>query len=382
MLTCLCCIFMSGCWDKVEIDRKIFVLGVGVDAGKDIKKEDIIKSSPLQFPKTEEEMKRLKVTYSFPDLKKIKEATAETESITVDAYSLSAANNEVNSISSRTLYMGHSKLLLFGSELFQYKDTVKEIIDYIERHPAFSRNIYVLVCDGKAEQYIKFKPTIEKNIEAYVIGLIDNNEKNGIIQGLTLNEFLLNLSGNGSSMMPMISMDKENNEIKIAKTAIVKDYKIIGELSKEDMNTLQIMKGKMQGGNRVIIYKKHPMDYIIDGSERKIKFAKKNDKMVFNINIKLEGRIDSHGMNMNLLSKDEVENIEKGFDKVIKDQCQRFIEVSKEKYKSDFIGLKEYVKKYHPKDFKEVEDNWDEAFVNSIININVESDIRRIGVTR
>ncbi|WP_102401468.1 Ger(x)C family spore germination protein [Haloimpatiens massiliensis] len=378
----LCCIFMSGCWDKVEIDRKIFVVGLGVDAGKDIKKEGIIKSSELQFPTLEEDMKRLRVTYSFPDLKKIKESTAETESIAVDAYSLSSANNKATTKSSRALYMGHTKLLMLGNEIFQYKDTVKEIVDYIERHPSLSRNIYVLVCDGRAEDYIKFKPPIEKNIETYVTGLIDNNQRNNVIQELTLNEFLLSLSENGSVIIPMMSMDTTNKEIEMNKVAIVKDYVIIGELNEEDISTMQISKGKMKGGKRVIIYKKHPVDYIINGSERKIKFGRKNGKMVFNIDIKLEGRMNSHGLDMNLLSQEEMDNIEKGFDKTIKDQCERFIQVSKEKYKGDFIGLKEYVKKYHPEVFKEIEKNWDEEYVNSIINVNIESDIRRIGVIK
>lgn len=378
----LCCTLMSGCWDKVEIDRKIFVVGIGIDEGKDIKKETKMKSAELQFPTPEEEMERLRVTYSFPDLKKIKEATAETETITVDAYSLSAAKNKVTSKSSRALYKGHVKLLMLGNDIFQYKDTVKEIIDYIERDPSFSRNIYVLVCDGRAENYIKFKPPIEKNIETYITGLIDNNQKNNVIQGLTLNEFLLSLSENGSAMIPTISMDKNKKEIKMDKSAIVKDYVIIGELNEEDMCTMQILKGKMKGGKKVVIYKKHPIDYIIDGGERRIRFNRKNGKMVFNIDIKLEGRMNGHGINMNLLSKQEMNNIEKGFDKTIKDQSERFIQISKEKYKSDFIGLKEYVKKYHPKVFKDIGENWDEEFVNSIINVNIESDIRRIGIIK
>ncbi|WP_392486197.1 Ger(x)C family spore germination protein [Haloimpatiens sp. FM7315] len=375
-------LFFCGCWDKVEIDKRVFISTIGIDIGEDIEKSKTIQSSQLEFLSNKADFKKLKVSYSFPDLKKVKDGLAETESKSVDAYSLTDASNKFAVQSSRSLYMGHTKLLMFSSDLLKYKDTVKEIIDYIKRQPDFNRTVLVLVCEGKLEDYYKLKPKMEKNLEDYIMGIMSNSQENSAIPEVNLNEFLYTLSENGNSLVPMISINKNKNEVMLKNMAIIKDYEMVGKLGEEDVAQRQMLNGKLKSGSKVVLYESHPVDYIIDGSNRNIKFFKANGKFVFNININLEGKINACFPETKLLSEKNLDQIESKINKLVEEESKRFIEVSKEKYKSDFIGLDDHLKKYHPKVWNEVKDNSKEKLRNSVIIVNVKSDIRRVGVSQ
>ena len=58
----------SGCWDKYEIERKIFVSTIGIDVGEDIDKEQKIKAENKENQYGDKNIKKLKVTYGFPDI--------------------------------------------------------------------------------------------------------------------------------------------------------------------------------------------------------------------------------------------------------------------------------------------------------------------------
>ncbi len=62
---------MTGCWDKVEIDKKAFVSILGVDAGKDIGKEKELDKISSKASFTGSKFEKIKVTYDFPDISEL-----------------------------------------------------------------------------------------------------------------------------------------------------------------------------------------------------------------------------------------------------------------------------------------------------------------------
>ena len=74
--------------------------------------------------------------------------------------------------------------------------------------------MYVVLAEGKSEEYIKYKPDMEKNIENYISGLMENSNRNDNIFPVTLNEFLILLSENGNALIPRITIEKDKNELK------------------------------------------------------------------------------------------------------------------------------------------------------------------------
>lgn len=381
----LICILLSGCWDKVEIDKKTIVSIMGIDIGEDIgKQKEIAKFKPNE-PYTALEMKKFHLTLGAPDISKLgpdKGGTAEDIYINSDGYSMQDALEKASLKSSRDIRFSHTKLLVLGSDLMGYPDIAKEVIDYLQREPALNRMMYVVLAEGKSEEYIKHKPEMEKNIENYISGLVENSNRNESIIPITLNEFLILLSENGNALLPKIVIEKDKKQLKVSGVAIIKDYKLKGSLTPSETGNLEMLRGTLKGGKRVTFLNGHPVDLVIDGVDRKISLTNTNGKLSFNINVKLEGEIKDYHTDNDIFSKDKLNYLQQNFNKSIKKECEQIVNIIQQEFQVDPIGIREYVEKFHPDIWKQNKDKWSEVYKNAVININIDTNIRRIGVVK
>ncbi|MEG2018097.1 MAG: hypothetical protein RR128_06505, partial [Clostridium sp.] len=183
-------LLLTGCWDRIEIDRRAFVSTIGIDVGSDVDKKGAL-SEDVDI-KNFKDMNMVKVTYGFPDLRHMdtQKGTTEGLSLTVNGYSLTDAYFKAASMSSRSLHFGHSKLLLLSNKVFDYPELEKEILDYIEREPNLNRSIIMAIVKGDTEDYIKVKPMMEDSIDSYITNLLGNSSITGTISPITLTKYI------------------------------------------------------------------------------------------------------------------------------------------------------------------------------------------------
>ncbi|MCW6111465.1 Ger(x)C family spore germination protein [Clostridium sporogenes] len=377
-------ICMTGCWDKVEIDQKAFASVIGVDAGKDIGKEKQLKEINSSASFTGSKLDKIKVTYAFPDISKLgpeKGGTAVDKTMSIDAYSMQDSIDKIVNKSSRNLSFGHLKLIVLNTSILDYSSTFKEVIDYLQRQPAINRMIYIVFSEDKSEEILKFKPNMEKSVENYIIGILENNKKNNTSSPLTLNEFLEETSQNSTALVPVINIDKKSKDLKISKVAVIKDDKIKGYISTEQANNIQLINKKFKGGTRTIIRDGSPLDYSIENSERKIKIRDK-EKLSFDIKLNLEGQIKGHNIDKQISSKGDINKIEEDLNKAITQDIKEIIRISQTQYNTDILDLGGFIHKYHPKLWKEIKGNWNELYKTVDINVTADTKVRRIGAIK
>ena len=382
LFVALSCVLLSGCWDKVEIDRLNFISTIAVDPGEDIGKEKELKSINPKEPFAEGNIKKINVTYGFPDMSMLgagKSGSAEEKYINTKAYSMEDASSEAMAKSSRDIYMGHTKLLILSSNLLEYKDTVKEIVDYLERNPNINRMMEVVVSEGKAEDYIKFKPTTENSTQYYISGLMENSKRNSRILSMNLNQFLIHLSENGDALLPRITLDKEKNELILTGAAIIKNYELKGYFTPLELMDIQLLNGKFNIGKKVVYIEGHPVDFLISGYERKMKVLEEGDKLAINIEINLEGELAGYFANKKVLGKEELQSLQNTFNKSIGEECEKIMEIAKVEFEIDPFGVRDHVEKYKPSLWNKIEKEWPEKYKNSSVHVNVNTEIRRIG---
>lgn len=379
------CILLSGCWDKVEIDRRSLISIISIDVGEQAGKEKELKNLNPNEPLTSMDLKKLRVTFGAPDISQLgpnKEGTAKDMYITTDGYSMQDTVDKAALKSSRDIRFSHSKLLVLGKELTTYPEILREVVDYLQREPALNRNMYVMISDGKAEEYIKHKPSMEKNIENYISGLIENTNRNSSILPVTLNEFLTLLSENGNAMLPRMTIEKDKNELKISGVGIIKDYKYKGELSTVETANLEMLRGKLKSGRKVIYKNGHPIDIVIDGIDRKISVNNQDGKFIFDISLDIEGELKDYYVGGEIFSKNVLQALQENLNNSIKQECEDVIKITQRELEVDPVGIREYVEKYHPSIWKEIKGNWSQTYSSATIKVNVNSNIRRIGVVK
>lgn len=381
----LICILLSGCWDKIEIDRKSLISTMGIDVGEQVGKEKELKTLKPDEPYTAMDVKKIHVTFGAPDISKLgpdKGGTAEDVYLTADGYSMQDAISKTSLQTSRDIKFSHTKLMVLSKDLMAYPDIAKEVIDYLQREPSLNRMMYVVLAEGNAEEYLRYKPGIEKNIEGFITGLIENTSRNDTIFPITLNEFLMLLSQNGNAMLPVMTIEKDKNQLKIAGVGIIKDYKIEGSLTPVETSNLVMLRGELRGGRRVTYLNGHPVDISIDGVSRKITVDNSNGKLTFNISLRIEGEAKDYYIGSSIFSKDTLKYLQDNFNKSIKKECEQVVRITQQEFEVDPIGLREYLEKFHPSIWKEKKDNWGESYKNAVVNVNVNTNIRRIGVVK
>ncbi|WP_315116646.1 Ger(x)C family spore germination protein [uncultured Clostridium sp.] len=378
---------LVGCWDKVEIDRRSFVGTIGIDAGEEISKQKDFKKLKPDEPFSDNNIKILNITYAFPDISQLgpeKGGVAVDKSINVDAYSMEDAFSKATSKSSRSMSFSHSKLIIFGNNFFSYPEVVKEVLDYLQRQPSVNRDMLVVAAEGKVEDYINEKGLMEKNIQSYIYGLIENSDRNSSIVPVDLNEFLQSLTRNGDAILPYLTIEKEKekDEVQLSGVCIIKNYEFKGILSATETANVKMLRGKLKGGKKVIYIDGHPIDFEISGMERKIKLKNDKEKLSFNIDIDLEGEIKGYYVGNKLLGDSNLQEIEGYFNKGLKEEMEATVKMIQEKHNIDLFGLNNYVEKYHPKVWERVKDDWEEEFKNLPITVNINTHIRRVGVKK
>lgn len=381
----LICAMLTGCWDKVEIERTQLVSVIGVDAGEDIGKAKEFKNVKPTDPLTSINLKKLHVTFGIPDLSKLepgKGGISGDKYVDADGYSMEDAINTAMFKSSRTVKFSQTKLLVLGKSLMEYPNVVKEVIDYLQREPSLNRNMYIVAANGSSDKYIKIKTSMEKSVESYILGLVQGDTNDNQVKAVTLNDFLVNMSENGNSIIPRIEMDKDKKNIKIAGTAAIKNFKYDGDLSQVQTSNIELLQGKLKSGKRMIYVAGHPVDIRINDSNRRIKVSREKENLVFNVRLNIEGEIKNYYTSDKVLSVDKLGYIEQSFNKAIEQECKDVIKTTQRDLKIDPIGFRDYVKRYHPVMWRQVKDKWEDSYKDAVVNVNVDTKIRRIGVVK
>ena len=80
-------------------------------------------------------------------------------------------------------------------------------------------------------------------------------------------------------------------------------------------------------------------------------------------------------------SLETIEDMEKSANRFIESHLSSTVEVLQKEHNADALGLLEYLSKFHPKIYKEIEEDWDNIFPHIDIDVNVEVIIRRRGLS-
>ncbi|MBA5851461.1 Ger(x)C family spore germination protein [Clostridium sp. cel8] len=368
----LICVLFTGCWDRTEIENKEMISIIGVDSGEDIDKSG------------EQYLKKIHLTFGMPDLSELgpdKGKQSEDKYIDSEGYSFQDAVSKARLKSSRSIKFSHTGLLVFSEDIINHPDVFKQVLDYLHREPSLNRNMYIVLAKGSAEECIKSKTDLEKNAETYIGGLIQNDYKNSQVIPVTLNDFLIQMNENGNSLLPAIVINKTSKTLEIQGSAAIKNFKVKGFLNPEETANLELLRGKLEGSNKTIYLDKYPVDIDINNTSRKIAVSEKDGKLIFNVKLNIESQLKDYYLDKKVFSINKLNYIQKKFNSSIKKECEYALDVSKD-LEIDPVGFDNYLKKYHYNIWKKVKDSWDKNYKNSIIDVEVDTQIRRIGIVK
>ncbi|TXC91573.1 Ger(x)C family spore germination protein [Metabacillus litoralis] len=359
LLTIVLLLFLtSGCGYK-DIDKRFFVVSIGVDKSKEENKYDV--TLKLAVPSNES-----------------KSGSDEAKIITESAQSISEAVRLMKSKVDKEFDFSHAKVIVFGEELAKGED-LEHIFDWFERRRDIKDIAWAAIGSPTALEVLEAKPVGERiPSNSLFLTFSSAGTETPYIHTVYLFDFTRKQVERGvSPILPIIKT--EENELAINTISIFSNMKVALVLEKEQTKFLNML--------MVHVSK---FDIRVDNEDNSPYFIFSTDNVKANydliVNEKSPSKI-SYKIKVNGVVEEAFDDLEdtkiKEYEKLLEKQLESKIldllmQLQKEKVDPIGFGLK-YRAMNKGKESEKIE-TWNNIYSNLEFDINVTAEMDHVGV--
>lgn len=332
-----------------------------------------------------EEDDRLVYYFSSPVFNKL--AKKREEENQVFSSTMVQSERKLDELTTALTVRGKVQVLLLGKRLLQHEDWFP-LLDVVFRDTKFTVNARVVAVDGPIMDIIHFQPKDKPRLPQFLSKLIDTANKRNITVKTTLQELHRQMFEKGTT--PSISEIKKEKSIEVQGTALLnKRGKYVTLLSREENTLLQILQRKtgedlsmsinvpQRQPDGSIVKKK--LGILPEQLKLRINSAYNNDRFEFDIVIRVSfALLNKQFPRFATMPSHKLEAI---VNEELQKKCTSLIE-KLQKAKIDPIGLGLHARAYHNAQWKEVQDDWGEAFSHAAVRVSFQTEITKIGPMR
>jgi germination protein, Ger(x)C family len=360
----------TGCWNRRELDTLAILLGIGIDKSTDTGNvkltAQVVKAGELKSSQKNGGSGGGGKSYLNM------ESTGDTVFEAIRGFTHE---------SSRKMYFPHNQIMVLGRDIAE--EGVRKYIDFFVRDPESRLNISVLVSKNTAAEILDVKPNFEKIPALDIYDLVEDQTATSETSIVKLKNFLERLMSKSTApIAPLIEVlgEGDKKKIYVSGTAVFRKDKLVGELDKNETRGLLWVINKVKSG---IIKVKCPdgkdeVSLEIVNAKSKITSEINGNKVIFKIKIQEEGNVGeqectedlSKPPKMNLLKKEKAE--------AIRGEVMSAFKKARE-LDADIFGFGEILHQRHPKQWKGMENRWDEIFQKVEVQVIVETKLKLTG---
>jgi spore germination protein KC len=382
-------IFLSGCWDRHELQDLDIVSAIGIDEGGN--------NSENRYLVTVQIINEGKIATAGGQGGKSSVATPVT-SYSANGSIIAEALRKINQKSPQELFYPHVQLMAIGEELARKKG-IQDLFDLIERDSQFRTMFPVLIVrNNTAKTLLQITTPVEDVPAAKIFGALESTTKvwgeyastraDQVIQQLAGGEGA-NLTGvqitgdpKKGNKLQNVQQISPNTAVEIKGLAIFKKGKLKKWLDQDAARGAIWINNELK---RTVVdlnceKEKKGIAVDIDRAKSKIKVNIKNKKPVIQITARSEGHISEVHCPIDLSKHTTIEKLENQLEQEIKAEIIEAVKDAK-KQKADIFSFEDYINRKDPELWKKIKKKWDnELFPETEVNVNVHSFIRRAGL--
>ena len=364
-------LFLSGCWDRVEIENRAFTVGIAIDLMDESEKNPKLKMTQQVIVPSVFSTSQSKQGQAYRNLA----GTGET---------VFDMNRMSTNHASTKLTVTHLRVVLFSEAVAKQEKLFANLMDIFLREMEMRRTIKVVIVSDEAQGLLDVVPEHEIVPAFYIHGLLTNDDSLIAIKSLRLGEVHEELLAKTSFMIPQIKKFNDTNaEYEGFAIYNAASQKVVGTLRGDEAKGVVLLTGNVRTGS---------LNTNVDGNKianeiMKVKneiVLKNKDKsnLKFDINLKVTAGIAEVLGSVNILSQDNYDLIKNALEEEIKKLTNQSIDKLQNELKTDILGLDEFMHQYHFEFWKSIKDNWEDGeayFSKSDINVNVNVIIDQSG---
>lgn len=358
-------IFLSGCWDFAEVDRRAFVTTIGIDDGPGSK---VLVS--VQIPNPHKMIPLLNATSG--------EDSRNFSLISTTASTVNEALNILLTKTYRNLVIEQNKSIIIGAKVFE-NDNVTDLIDHLTRNPKAPLQALVFICkDATAKSILEATPVQEVLPGLMFVQSAQTTFKYDRTFYIPIWRFEQRLIHSAKdAYAPLISFDPTETTYVEAGLAVFNGSRLVGELTPHETQLFGIITGMMSQGGMTFSLSLGEVTLANLNSKSKIRILLKDGRPYYSIKIFISANISELIKRSNgFMTPQKVIEIEREIEKVLKTELSKVVK-KLQKLNSDVLDFGEELRVQHQRYWNQTE--WKQEYPTVQYNIDVKVRIRKTG---
>ena len=367
-------LFLTGCWDQRELSTITIVTGMAIDKGKNGKFKLTIESI------NETELYDQTATGNSPSVL----FSLEGETIAELAY-------KMNIGFSKNVIYSHMRTLVVSKAIAE--SGMMEFLDTFERSRELRDDFDVILAkEGEAADILQVVYTFQKSSSLKIMSQLESATKGwGSTPNVKVKDLIsaltspgrqpvmtaVRIQGNPKKGESVDNMKKTHPDaiVVIDSMALFKGDKLVGFLSVEDTRNYLWTQNQIENTSISVPCGENRFAAIrITDSKTKVKGRIKNGKPKIGVDIVMEGSIYGSTCKGHMDDPKTYKKLDELTNQYVREKVSKTIQTVQDDYGVDIFGFGEVVYRQDYKQFKKVEDHWDEAFKDAEIDVSCEHD--------
>ena len=373
-------IFLSGCWDAIDLEDRGFVIGMAIDLEDNQENEE----QPI-FSITNQMVVPSGLTNPSQGSGGAGESSNAFLNIVASGNSIYRVDEEVSTRSSKAPFHEHLMILVISEEVARTEHLFSELLDTFIRDVRMRRGMKVVVSKGEAKELLNFTTPEEQLPAIHIDELLQySSSETGYLPAKRLGDIEEFHLRETSYVMPMLEPSEYIERNSGAVFHGTQD-KMIGTLNQEEMQGLELVNS--EATEKVIDFMYNDKIFAFEVSElrNKVKVNPTNmDQMKVTIDINLDGIIKESFSKIDLENADELKSVQHAVSEQVKKSIKNVIEKAQNELNTDVFNIWKILETKHHDVWKKVEDDWEKGenyFSNVTFDINVHTEIYSIGTS-
>lgn len=356
--------FVSGCWDVEELSKRGIANAVFFDT-----------ASPGQL--------KMGVVLAVPgtEIPPIVGTTQQFEKrhyvITGEGNSMVEAWTEVHATTARNIFFGQTRAIIL-SEALASRENINDLLDFIGRIPLIPPNSNVLVAKDDPAELME-----RPNRDNYVPGnYVDFYFQSPGIRSLAIPVDLWRVNSiidqkTGDPFIPLIEASQDN--YLIAGTALFSRNRMVGELSKNETETLALLRGTDVGYLTIPLGRNEHAAFNNVRSKAEINTnILPDESLAFNVVVNIQGDLVETFPHREIGWQQKKE-IERRAERLIKTDLERLI-AKLQGLNTDPVGFHGKMRVAYPREWEDVD--WNQVYPTAEFTVDASFTVKETGLYR
>ncbi|NOU87015.1 Ger(x)C family spore germination protein [Paenibacillus sp. LMG 31460] len=285
---------------------------------------------------------------------------------------------KLSATTSRTLIWGHISAIVFSKEVA--KEGVQKHFDILTRLRHFRNMTNVYITDGKAKDILSAEVPLQKLTSIGLTGLIKAQKSNASTKRVTQMQVFQTLTNDYNDLtVPALHVYKhpitEKLNLRVGGMYVFAKDKLISYMDGEKTKSYLRAINESKEAEETLHSEEKKKSFSFENTHNSAKIIPNMQNGIPSVTIELHADFDvAEVQKETKIDPEQIEKWKVELNESLKEQMMAFISYTK-KNKVDLIGIKEIVHRKYPKQWKDLEKDWNKIYPEIQFHVVVKSKI-------